>query len=263
MLDQGEVMTRAEMRTVVKDLITHTNDGINTTVDTLLNTAIEAITQNVSAIYDEDIWYYTFTSGDVSANNNNWAIPSNTKYIRSASYIDVGGTEKTYKELRIVSPDQLYDYDSVDDAPGRGFVNMPQTDFSGNIRFGIFNEYSHGSGRSRVDAEGEPRICYRLQNSIFIHPRPSTTEVGNDLELFLHKYCAPLESDGASNTISINYPHTCIHYAVGLIWATKLNNMNRAQISLNLAGSMLQNVATAQEISKLVNINMVIGGKNG
>lgn len=254
-------MTLAQMRTVVKDLITHSPTGINTTVDSMLNTAIEAITQNVSAIYDEDVWYHLFVSGDVSGNINNWTIPSNTKYIRAASYIDLSGDEKQYKELRIISPDDLYNYDSVDAPSSRGFVNMPQTDFSGAIRFGIFDSYGRDSGRTRVDASGEPRICYRLQNQIFVHPRPSSTEVGNELELFIHKYCAPLSADDDTNTISINYPYTCIHYAVGLIWATKLNNMQRANMSIGIAASMLQNVATAQEISKLINISTMIGGK--
>lgn len=254
-------MTLSEMRTVVKDLISHSTAGIDTTINTMLNMSIEAITQNVSAIYDEDLFYYTFTSDDVTNDNDNFAIPSNTKYIRSAAYIDLSGTEKQYKELRIISPDDLYAYDDVDVPTTRGFVNTPQTDFSGSIRMGIFDSYSRGNSmRSRTNAEGEPRICYRLQNQVFVHPRPSTTEVGNQIELFLHKYCAPLTGDGQSNTISVNYPYTCIQYAVGLIWATKFNNIQRAQMCINIAAGNLQNVATAQEISKLINIATMIGG---
>lgn len=246
-------MTLAEMRTIVKDLITHNVTGIDTTVDTALNTAIELITQNVSAIYDEDIWYHQFTSTDVSNNYDNFPLPSNTKYIRKVAYRDVTGTEDTYKELTALSPDEIYRYSAVD-ADTRGFVNMGGYDFTGADNMRDFAQSRAVFPTTRVDAEGEPRMFYRLKNQLFVHPRPSTSEVGNYIEAFIHKYCAYLSADGDTNTISINYPYSCIHYAVGILWATKFNNMQRAQASIQLGASMLQAVATSQEVSKLINM---------
>ena len=255
-------MTRAEIRTVVKDLITHSVSGIDASVNTAISTAVEFITHNVSAIYDEDIWTHQFDAADVSNAYDNWQLPSRIQYIRKAAYRDVTGVEDTYTPLAIVSPDDRYNYNDVDGRGRPGFVNMGGEDFSGSIRFGAFSPYMNGGSMvGRSDQTGKPRLCYRLQNNVFIHPRPSSNEVGNYLELFLAKCCDLLTEDGDTNTITENYPYCLIHYAVGIMWATKLNNLPRAQASIQLAASMLQAVATKQEVSKLINLQMIIGGK--
>jgi hypothetical protein len=254
-------VTRAEIRTVVKDLITHNVSGIDASVNTAISTAVEFITHNVSAIYDEDVWTHEFVQADIDNNYDNWQLPSRTMYVRAAAYRDVSGTEDTYTPLLIVSPDDRYNYNDVDGGHRPGFVHTGGEDFSGPITFGAFTNYATGLSRvGRSDQTGKPRLCYRLRNHIFIHPRPSEQELGNYLELFLAKYCDLLLNDGDTNTIAENYPYCLIHYAVGIMWATKLNNLQRAQASIQLAASMLQSVATKQEVSKLINLRLILGG---
>jgi len=246
-------MTLAEMRTVVKDIITHNIANLDTTVDHAINTAIEFMTQNVAAIYDEDIWSYTFTSANVSGKHDNYSLPDNTKYVRKVAYVDLSGTETVYRELEPQSPDDMYNYSEVD-RNRYGFVTHGGYDYSGANNYNDFRNMNNLSPTSRVDAEGEPRMFYRVNNQLFIHPRPSTTEVDNKIEAFVHLYCAPLSGDSDTNTISINYPYACIHYAAGILWASKFNNLQRAQAEIQLGSSMLQAVANAQEMSKLVNL---------
>lgn len=249
-------MLIAEVRTSVGDLVTHTFSSSDA-IDIAINTAVEYIGHTVAALYDEERWRHTIIQADIDDDLDNWQLPDYTQYIRKGTLIDPTGTEKIYYPLEANSPDDQYSLDKMDVRGRPAFLtNYYEPDLSGSPRMGIFEGFSRSGYAERIDKQGRPRLVYRVNNNAFVFPRPGQQELNHILELFLQMYPQPLSDANTSNTISLNYPYALIHYTVGILWATKLGNPARAQASIQIAASMLNNIASKQEISKLINLGL-------
>lgn len=227
--------------------------GIDTVIDSAINASIELFGHTIAAIYDEQRWTHTFSSGDTSADRDNFELPATTKHIITASVVDPDSTEDVYHELDIISPAEVYNLDAY-------FANRPGYDtnaldlgVSGIMSFSTFDKGYRG-GRTRVDREGVPRLIWRVGTNCFIHPRNSSNEEGWRLELLLAVRPAELSLDADTNTITEHYPRALAHYAAGIVWGARLADMPRAQSEFAIAGQLLSQIAHENEISKLINI---------
>lgn len=248
-------MTRNEVTDVVKDLIGRNWTGIDATIYNTLNSVIELYGSSISAIYDEESWKHIFTTTDVSQEINAYELPTGTKYILNATVIDPTGEEATYYKVHIVSPKDSFDIDSLDRSGRPGFYTNSR-DISGT-QIMTFNTFTGGgtSQVSRVDRSGIPRFVWRFGNNAYIYPRSSTAEVNWELRILVAKK-PPTLTTNTTNTITINYPFALAHFAAGILWGTRLGDDTRANQQYLLASQHLSAIATDQEISKLININL-------
>ena len=246
-------MTLAEVRTNVKLLLDRNYSGADTAVDLCINSACELIGRNIPAVYEEQQWQHTFDASDTSGNVDNFALPDNTNFIRTAVLIDTDGDEYVFKPLIIISPDDAYDTDKLE-----GYRNGSYS-FYTNSRV-ISETWSLGDFRSgfgsvgRTNRSGEPEFVYRLGSNVHIQPRSNADIEGWLLRLLLQMFPSALAVDGDTNTITLNYPHALIHLASGIMWASRLHDQQRAQAEFTLGAQFLSSIATNDQIGKLINI---------
>ncbi|NGX38057.1 MAG: hypothetical protein K1000chlam2_01226, partial [Chlamydiae bacterium] len=136
----------------------------NDVIDLAINSAIELIGHNIPGIYDEELWEHTFVTADVTNKVDNFPLPTNTKYIRSANFIDTttAGQETFYPLLQI-SPDDAYDTDKIE---GYRTGNIGYTtntrDISATKQWNL-NTFQRGgiSTIGRSNRSGRPEFVYR------------------------------------------------------------------------------------------------------
>lgn len=243
--------TLATVRTNTKILLGRNYTGIDTPVDFAINSVCELLGRNIPAIYDEEQWEHTFNSGDTANNTDNFALPPNTNFIRTATLIDTTGDEYTYKNLVVLSPDDAYDTDKLEGRRGSsiGFFTdsreMP-TDYTlSDFRSGFANV-------TRTNRSGEPMFVYRVAKNVYVHPRSSEDIEGWILRLLLQMFPAELTTDGATNSVTVNYPHALAHMAAGIMWNSVLSDQQRAQAEFTIGAQFLGSIATNDQISKLI-----------
>ena len=98
--------TLSTVRTNVKTLLDRNFTTIDTVVDLAINSAIEWLGRNIPSIYEEELWEHTFDTDDTTNKTDNFQLPTNVNFIRTANLIDptTPGSE-TYYPLLIISPD--------------------------------------------------------------------------------------------------------------------------------------------------------------
>jgi len=248
--------TLAQVRTDVKAWLGRDWSGIDTIVDSAINSTIELFGRSISAIYDEAQWEHTFDSDDTTNDTDNFPLPTNTKYVLNATIINPDGTEDVYYPVKIVSPVDAYEIGEMDRRHRPGF-DTTSIDVSAT-KIITFNTFTKGKTHAvgRRDREGVPEFCWRIGNNIWIYPRNSSSEEGWKLRLLIATFPAELSADGDTNTITLNYPRALAHYAAGTVWGARLGDMQRAQSEFTIAGQLLTQIARDQEISKLINIQL-------
>ncbi len=249
--------TLAELRTDVKVNMKRTSTSIDAVIDLAINSAIELIGHNIPGIYDEELWEHTFVTADVTNKVDNFPLPTNTKYIRSANFIDTTTTgQETFYPLLQISPDDAYDTDKIE---GYRTGNIGYTtnvrDISATKQWNL-NTFQRGgiSTIGRSNRSGRPEFVYRIATNIYIHPYITTPYVDWKLRLFLVMYPDKLSATGDTNTISVNFPYALMHFACGIIWSSHFHDQQRAQAEFSLGAQMLSEVARDDQLKKLINM---------
>ena len=248
-------MTRNEVASIIKDLVGRNWTGIDDTIYNTINSVVELFGSNITQIYDEEIWRHVFTSVDTSQQINAFEIPSNTKYVISGTIIDTTGDEDVYYEMLGTSPIDSFKMDRLDKRNRPSFATGIKSIAGGEVM--TFNTFDRGfyNQVGRVDRGGIPKFYWRFGNNVYIYPRNSVNEEGWEFRVLLAKK-PPILTTDTDNTITINYPYALAHFAAGILWGTRLGDDARANQQYLLAGQHLTSIATEQEISKLININI-------
>lgn len=227
------------------------------TVDMYINSACEWLGKNIPHIYEEEMWKHTFVSGDASGFIDNFQLPANINFIRTAALVDVttAGSEAFY-ELIPVSPDDLWDTDKLDGyRSGSISFYTGSLDISGSKTF-TRNTFS-GSGPliGRTNRAGQPEFIYRIARNVYIHPYINTDYVGWELRLLLQMYPDALASNTDTNTVTDNHPYALSHLTAGLLWGSRLHDIKRAETEFGFAIRFLGDIASDDMLKKLLNID--------
>ena len=242
---------RSNIVTKVKSIIGRNFTGIDDVIKDLVNVAVELMGNTVSSVYDESVYTHTISSGEVSAETDEYNLPNRVKIILDAYYIDVSGSDDVYYPIDIRSPIEFNESSRYTAGVKYG---RPSFDYaSDTIKFG--SPYGAGSA-TRADYTGIPQLGYRVGNTFHIYPRPGSSEQDNKIRLLLGLFPQELQADGDRNTITQNYPMALITYTCALFWSMHMNDMQRGAQALATAQLLLASFAKQDEINKLVNITM-------
>lgn len=237
--------TKSDIRTAVKNIVPRQPGNINTLVDAYIDTGVELMGSMIESIFQEEVWRHTFTSAEITSETNNWALPTRTKRIIACALIDTSGTDNLELPLRPASPADKYDMGELYSSRYR-----PDTFPSSGWRWDL----GRRRHRATYDRDGRPESYYRINNNIYIYPRPDTNEENNILEVFLAVKPDLLVNDGDDNVITNNYERSLIHYVAGLLWLSSFNQQQRGQAELQIAGKLMEEFANDDEIQKLLSV---------
>ena len=246
----------SEVRGYVKSWLGRDWTGIDTVVDNAINSAIEMIGRAIPLIYDEQLWEHTFDSDDVTNETDNFPLPVGTEFIRTATIIDPTGDEDVFYDMLVVSPDDAYKTEKYESWHGSSrpafFTSTRDISASQTFDWNTFRQGGYGTvGRS--NRTGRTEFCYRIGNNIYIQPRVDNSYLNWKFRLYLQMYPAQLSEDTDTNTLTNNFPHALAHFATGIVWASRLGDLQRGQAEFTLGAQYLQTIASADQISKLIN----------
>jgi hypothetical protein len=245
-------MNRSDIRTIVKNITGRNFTGIDTVLNNLIDTAVELFGSTISSVYEEEEWSHTITQAEVDSKTDNWLLPSSTKQILKATVINPKGTEKVYFPLEIVSPMDWYDIGKLDAYQVRQ-LSYDYTVQTPRLGDGLRVRYS-----GRVDYATIPRFCTRINENLFVFPRPSKNEVDWIIKVLLAVRPSALTSDTSTNIITDKFPYALIWYVGALFWLHHLNDVQRGQTFMQTASLLMTSFATQQEISKLSSITFKV-----
>ncbi len=231
--------------------------AMDSVLNLAINSAIELIGHNIPLIYEEELWEHTITSGDVSNKVDNFLLPTKTKFIRTATLIDTTTAgEETFYPLLILSPDDAYDTDKVE-GYRTGDIGYSTSGRDISVT-GIWNLNTFRRGGvstiGRSNRDGRPEMVYRIGKNIYIQPYSSSDYEDWNIRLLLVMYPDSLTANSDTNTITDNFPHTLMHFASGILWASHFHDQQRAQSEFQLGAQYLSEVATDDQLKKLVNM---------
>lgn len=248
--------TRSDIRDDVKGLIPRRPGDIDDRINELIDTGIELMSSMIESVFQEELWKHTFTSAEITADTDNWALPSRTKRILSCALVDTSGDEDREYPLVPVSPKDKHRIGEIDDNYGSAYY--PETFPSAGWRWDLGKRNIR---RGTYKRDGRPRLYYRINNNVYVYPRPDTNEVDNRLEILIAKKPDLLTADDSTNVITENYPRALIHYVAGLLWKTSLNQQERGNSELQIAGKLMQEFAYDDEIQKLISVDHMMMGR--
>lgn len=243
--------TKSDIRTTLKNLVGRSFANIDTILNNFIDSAVELLGSTITSVYDEEIWEHTITQAEADAGTDNWALPSRTKFLLNASFVDESGSTPIYYHMDIVSPIDWFDLNELDTR--FAFGGDAQYDYSSQI---VFGGYRKRAVAGRVDYKGRPKFVTRINNNLFVFPIPGNGEVGKKLRILIAVKPAKLVNDTDSNTLTNNYPDAVIYYAGALFWLLHLNDPVRGTQWLNIASAFLKTFATEEEVKKLINIQV-------
>ena len=248
-------MDRSQIRDAVKDVIGRSTANIDTVLDKYIDIAVELFGNVIDSVYDEERHQHTIDSNDITNSIDNWKLPSTTKGILSAAFVEKSGTEKSFYPIKIVSPMLLTDMKRFGGSSSGEFVAGGK--FNWNTQTPTFlPSTSRGTrGRAtRVDRPGQPTHASRIGTNIHVYPRPGDQELGDEIRLLLQVRPKTLLNDTDRNTITDNYPQALVTYVAASFTGGYFRDLTTAQFFLNQATTLLQSFATKDEISKLVGV---------
>lgn len=233
------------------------SSALTAVIKLAINSAVELIGHNIPMIYEEEFWQHTIDSDDITNKVDNFLLPTNIDYIRTAHLVDTTTSgEEDYYPLLVVSPDDLYDTNKVEGyRTGDVGYTTSTRDISGT---GIWssNTFQRGgtSTITRANRDGRPEICARVGQNLYIFPYAASDYENWIIRLLLQMYPDSLSDDADTNTITVNFPHALMHFATGIVWASHFHDQQRATAELQLGAQYLVEVATDDKLKKLVNM---------
>lgn len=241
-------MDKATLITNIKNIVPRQPADIDNVIDVAINTGVELFGRMIEAIYDHDIWRHTIDSTDVNNNVDNWQLPARTKRILSAALIDTSQTENIEIPLAPASPK---DHHSV----GELALGVRRTPTFAETGWAFqTSDYLASKGRGTYRKSGRPEIYWRVAKNVWVYPRPNSDEINNIIEIVVARRPPSLTNSGDTNTISDEFPYALIHYSAALVWF-HFGQESRGRIELQIAAKLLEEVATDEELQKLLQVD--------
>lgn len=247
--------TRSDIRTGVKNKLERSPSNIDATIDEYIDMAVELFSNTLTAVQDEAEYQYTISQSDVDNNVESYTLPTDTKVVMDATYVNTSGSEDVFYDIRLISP---LDINSVRKFGLEGFESAAAGErFDFNIQTPTFlpsGVRSRFDGARRVNRKGRPRVAARIADKLHVHPRPGDPEVGDIIRIMVQLKPTALTGDSDTNTITNNYPQTLEAYVTALTQYYAFNNYPAGDRWMQQASLMLSSFARQDEINKLVNI---------